>query len=136
MEIVITNSKYQPYGLSIDAVLAYAKRKGIVLYPAREERFGDVEYWKMPRDQQKPYPVWKDQVSFDADLDVYYNQMFDPLEIQRNDPDLVSVVETLGDKSGDNCTLKIVEVPDGIDWIIVHGTKHRECVAERHRRWE
>lgn len=54
----------------------------------------------------------------------------------RADPKLVECVETLGDiASGHLAELKVVEIPDDVDWYIdeYDGV---EWVAERHRIWE
>lgn len=55
--------------------------------------------------------------------------------IDRSDPVLVHIVQELGPKaSGPWCHLTVIEVPDGVDWIICsHDGK--EWVAERHRTW-
>ena len=46
--------------------------------------------------------------------------IIDEWTFDRSDPDLVQVVETLGEKSGHgkNCKLKVVEIPDDIKWYI------------------
>lgn len=56
-------------------------------------------------------------------------------EINRSDPILVKVVEELGDDaSGKHSRLKIVDIPDDVEWEIgEYGG--REWVAEKHRRW-
>jgi len=57
-------------------------------------------------------------------------------DIPRDDPILVSIVEELGEDSwGGHAELKVVEIPDGIEWVIdeYDGT---EWVAEAHRTWE
>ena len=56
-------------------------------------------------------------------------------KIERDDPDLVSVVEEIGEKSfGEYGKLKVVEIPDGVNWHIEQygGMEH---VAEDHRTW-
>lgn len=61
--------------------------------------------------------------------DVYHG------DIERNDPVLVEVVETLGKKSsGWAAELRIVEIPDGIEWFIDE-YDGREHIAEKHRTW-
>lgn len=55
--------------------------------------------------------------------------------LQRNDPDLIAVVEELGEESwGTYAQLKVIDVPDDVDWYIdeYDGKEH---VAERHRTW-
>ena len=55
--------------------------------------------------------------------------------IARDDVYLIQVVEELGDKSwGHYAELKIVEVPDEVDWVIEE-YDGREWVAEVHRTW-
>ena len=56
-------------------------------------------------------------------------------DVQRNDPDLVAVVEGLGERAnGPWASLKVVDVPDDVEWFIEEydGWEH---VAEEHRRW-
>ena len=62
------------------------------------------------------------------------DEVFD-FEIPRDDLVLVWVVEHLGLKAnGDYAELKVVEIPEGVDWFIsdYDGIEH---VAERHRTW-
>jgi len=61
-------------------------------------------------------------------------QIYDS-NLQRDDPILIQVFEQLGKKAnGIHASLKIVEIPDDVDWIIVEydGVEH---VAEKHRTW-
>jgi len=56
-------------------------------------------------------------------------------DIPRDDPDLIKAVEELGDEaSGATASLKIIEIPDGVDWTIQEYDGY-EWVAERHRTW-
>ena len=52
----------------------------------------------------------------------------------RADPRLVECVEKLGEAAGRDCKLKIVEIPDGVDWTIEE-YDGSEWVAEKHRTW-
>jgi len=56
--------------------------------------------------------------------------------ISRDDPFLISVLETLGEEacSGASASLKIVQIPFDVDWQIEEydGFEH---VAEKHRTW-
>jgi len=55
--------------------------------------------------------------------------------IPRNDPDLVKVVEELKEEAnGPYANLVIIEIPDGIEWVIdkYDGMEH---VEEEHRIW-
>ena len=54
----------------------------------------------------------------------------------RGDPRLVRVVEQLGAKaSGVAGTLVVLEIPDGIDWVLVVQDDGREFVVERGHVW-
>lgn len=56
-------------------------------------------------------------------------------ELKRNDPKLVACVEKLGkEASGGFAQLKIVEIPDDVDWY-VEDYDGLEWVAEKHRTW-
>jgi hypothetical protein len=57
------------------------------------------------------------------------------LNIPRNDAILVSIVEELGEDSWGACAeLKVVEIPDGIEWEIDE-YDGIEWIAEAHRKW-
>jgi len=77
----------------------------------------------------------------DAALDEYKNRegITDPdfyyYDIPRDCPVLVAMVEEQGTAiNGTFSDLKIVEIPDGINWYIeeYYGREH---IAERHRTW-
>ena len=56
-------------------------------------------------------------------------------DIQRDDKDLIEIVEQLGNLANGSCAeLKIVEIPDGVEWTI-HEYDGSEWVAEAHRTW-
>lgn len=126
MKIVI-NKCYGGFGLSCKAVMKYAELKGIKLYPKKEHLLTDYYiYYKVPIEQfnknlcKKKY---KDLVFFDTD-------------IPRNDPDLVKVVEELGEEANAYyAILKIVEIPDKVKWTI-EKENGIEWIAEKHRIWD
>lgn len=56
-------------------------------------------------------------------------------KIERNDPDLVEIVEEMGDAAADLfAELKVVDIPDGIEWEIQE-YDGREWISETHRTW-
>lgn len=71
--------------------------------------------------------------------DAYSAHCFSSSNISRTDPHLIQVIEEIGGghrtgASGKFANLKIVEIPDGIDYEIdeYDGNEH---VAEKHRTW-
>ena len=108
MKIVI-NKCYGGFGLSEQAHSFIAKRKG--WQHACDDY--DNDYWYC----QSGNAVYSDQ-------------------LKRDDPDLVAAVEQLGkDVDGSYSLLKVVEIPDGVDWYI-HEYDGLESVYEKHRSWE
>lgn len=56
-------------------------------------------------------------------------------DIGRNNPILVEIVEQLGNAAnGDYAELKVVEIPDDIQWQIEENCGN-EWIAEKHRTW-
>jgi hypothetical protein len=55
----------------------------------------------------------------------------------RAHPLLVQVVEELGPyaASGKYAWLKVVEIPDGVEWGIMHDSDGSDFVEEKHRVW-
>lgn len=112
MKKIVINACYGGFGLSHEAMMRYAEIKGINLI------------WKQDRSLKYYY---KDSVSKD--------NYFDDHDISRDDPALVQVVEELQhDADGYAANLKIVEIPDDVEWHIAEydGSEH---VAENHRKW-
>lgn len=80
---------------------------------------------------------WNDMTQEEKDA---HNKRHEDVEIsnrdyERHDPTLIQVVEELGEEaSGDCAKLKIVEIPDGVNYEIAEydGFEH---VAEKHRSW-
>ena len=53
----------------------------------------------------------------------------------RHHPDLITVIEALGDTAnGNSSKLVIIEIPDGVDYV-VDDYDGRESIHEQHRSW-
>jgi len=60
---------------------------------------------------------------------------YDHVDIDRHNKNLINVVETLGDEANGECAeLKIVEIPDDVDYIIEE-YDGLEWISESHRTW-
>jgi len=56
-------------------------------------------------------------------------------DIERTDKDLIAVVEELGEEASGSCAeLKVVEIPDGTDWVLSEYAGV-ERIEEKHRSW-
>ena len=119
MQVVI-NVKHGGFGLSEAAMRRYFELKGWECYPSKVSA-SFIEYWKVPPEKQ--------------DTKFYSELTFFAGEISRSDPDLITVVQELGEKANDRFSkLKIVEIPDDVQWEIQEydGWEH---IAEKHRTW-
>jgi len=59
----------------------------------------------------------------------------DDIKNDRSDPDLISVIEQMGEAANGKCSkLKIIEIPDDVEWEIDE-YDGLERVAEKHRTW-
>jgi len=138
MKIVI-NKCYGGFGVSHKGIMRWAELKGITLYPFTEEKLHDFSNQKyIPYIEGSEIPFFgvyyatkplTSEGKYEEDSWFWYR------DIERNDPCLVQVVEEMGDEaSGYLSALKIVEVPDGIEWEI-DDYDGMESVQEVHQSW-
>ena len=132
MNIVI-NACYGGFSLSDEAVLLYAKKKGITLYVDNSGYL--THFFTVPVEQYRELQA--DVKANDKD----YKRLnesgwyFSDRAIPRDDPALVEVVKELGKKAnGRSAKLKVVRIPANVEWEIAEydGLEH---VAEKHRTW-
>lgn len=136
MKIVI-NRCYGGFGLSHEAVMRYADLAGIKIYAYVDARKKDgrIDFSKMVPYDGKEHAFVIHYYTAEiarggASKDRCYFK-----EPERNDPLLVRVVEEMGEAaSGRFASLKVVEVPDGIEWEIDE-YDGMEVVEEKHRSW-
>lgn len=114
MQKIVINRCFGGYGLSKKAIKRWAEIRGIPVW--RElDQLGTTCWTSAPGTFDR---------NFVGDWD-----------IERNDPALVQAVEELGEQAnGMFAQLKVVEIPDGVEWEIVDydGIEH---IAEKHRTW-
>jgi hypothetical protein len=129
MKIVI-NKCYGGFGLSEEAFELYLKKKNIKWV----EKEGS-SYYTIPINQYKELSekCWKEHHDYrDINSKGYFLSDYN---IKRDDKILIEVVEELGEKAnGNSSELKIVEIPDGIDWEIDE-YDGMESIEEKHRSW-
>lgn len=134
MKIVI-NNKYGGFNLSNEALAELRKRKGLDTYFYKQkfsDDYRDITYMKTDANNDdlfvnaspKDFGNKTDEVEYISSRD-----------IERNDPDLISLVEEWGDRVNGKCAkLKVVEIPDDVEWTIEEYDGN-EWVAEVHRTW-
>lgn len=137
MKIVINNC-YGGFGLSEKAIFRLAELKGITLYP-EDGKYGLKTYYTVPVNERTPELAdWHSASMEDrqAANEAYTREHFYARDLPRDDAQLVHVVEELGAKeaSGDYAELKIVEIPDNVEWEIAE-YDGSEWVSEKHRVW-
>lgn len=112
---IVVNRCYGGFSLSEEAIYALYARRGIRVYTV-EDNLGSV-YSTVPEEEYKKIRN-ADKVSGNY---VKLNDVFiSPYAVDRDDPDLIAVVEELGSEraSGDFAELEIVDIPDGIQYEI------------------
>ena len=113
------NKCYGGFSLSPAGCYAYARRKGITLYEDKQYSYMTI-YYTQPKDEDVKFTSY----SYFSDRD-----------IERNDPALIETIEELGSEaSGNLASLKVVEIPDDVDWEIDE-YDGIEWVDEKHRTW-
>lgn len=114
MTKIVYNACYGGFGLSHEAVMRYAKLKGLTLYPKKQ--FSFYSYYTVPVEEYKKVAEHCDKTKIYTELSDLY---FSPCDIQRDDPILVQVVEELGTEAcGNYARLEIMEVPSGTRYKI------------------
>jgi len=115
---VLINGCFGGFGLSNAAFEKLLARKGIS-WEKQEGKFGGIDYF------HAGHVGSNDHYLYDRNL----------IE-NRADPDLIAIFEEMGHlANGGYSRLKIVEVPDDVEWTIDEYDGN-EWVAEKHRTWE
>ena len=135
---VVINKCYGGFGLSPEAILKlYAMGSKVIDAHPAKEYFGKGSF----RSLESSLCEWKEYLSSPVKHGLFLT-VFSPDEAfvlsfggARDDPDLVSAVEEMGDSAaGRFAKLEVVEIPDGVEYSIEEydGLEH---IAEAHRTW-
>lgn len=137
---IAVNKCYGGFGLSLlgQKRLAELEGKEIFFYKQSKYSFknGKDEYIKINNLEDKSMFIY----SMSKDLGEVTNELpnncwFNDRNIERNNPNLIKVIEELGNKaSGDCANIKIVEIPDDVEWVIEE-YDGSEWISEIHRTW-
>lgn len=143
MTKIVINTCHGGFGLSHEAVLAYLEQSGQQVWVEVNEKYGKLipftYHLVSPENRVEGTPDnWHDMTldQRQAHHAAYSETVFYDRDLARDDPCLVQVVDQLGAvANGRHAELKIVDVPDDVNWYIEE-YDGAEWVAERHRTWE
>ena len=143
MTKVVINKCHGGFGLSHEGILAYLDRSGRQVWVEENAKFGGLipfTYYLVPPEQriEGDPDNWYEMTLAERQAynAAYSDTVFYDRDLARDDPDLVAVVEEIGNQAnGRHAELKVVEIPDDVNWYIEE-YDGAEWVAERHRTWE
>ena len=149
MTKIVINDCFGGFGLSPKALKRYAELKGKECYffkstlddkytPLKIEEIESI-FWTAFTVPNPEEVLPKEKIGEYGNY-LEYNQAYGKIElnsrdISRTDLYLIKVVEELGKDANDYCSeLKVVEIPDDIEWTIEEYDGN-ETIHEKHRSW-
>lgn len=123
MKKVILNKCYGGFDVSKEAYELYAKKKGLTLYQYESEYISDKKEFVYKRATKESLFYHYFTKDF-GDCAYISNEEYEKYSLylrdeHREDPVLIEVVEELGNKAnGRFGELRIVEIPDDLDYVI------------------
>lgn len=144
MKKVVINNCYGGFGLSnvaLKRLVELTSSKTVYFYEQTKHNFrndGENEYRKISENKSVGFfthPMLKDLGEVVTKLpNDYYLSTWELVE-DRSNPLLIQVIEELGTKANGQCSLlKIVEIPDGVEYEI-DDYDGMESIEEAHRSW-
>ena len=123
---IVISTSYGGFRISDKGFERYLDLKGIKWYKSESTNWMGTAYFSIPIEELNKL------CTAEEDDDEYCLNYRD---IDRADPILVQVVEELGEEAdGTYASLKVVEIPDDVEWQIDE-YDGSEWVAEKHRTW-
>lgn len=147
MQKIVINKRYGGFGLSPLATKRFLELKGkeCYFYQQTKYKYGvydlagtDDEYTQISLEQARDAFTYHVVTRDLGDIvnNFQNDDYFLICSIKRDDPDLIRVVEELGEQANDDCSkLVIVEIPDNVKWYIDEHEGGSESIHEEHRSW-
>jgi hypothetical protein len=159
---IVINSCFGGFSLSPAAVKRLAELKGKECYffktdlSSQKKRGGFFTYTPATMEEVSSNPMWTafdipnpeevltsgrdwDEMSQEERAEsnnLYFTHQLTSRPDNRIDPDLIRVVEELGEAANGSCAqLKVIEIPDGIEYFIDE-YDGIETIREEHRSWD
>jgi hypothetical protein len=142
---VVINHCFGGFGLSPEATLKLYERGVTEIATPVDEYYGQERDPESTLGRNYSLRKWREYLSSDKSGRGSFITVFTPDEkhvlyvssetIPRHHAELVRVVEEMGDKASGSCAeLAVVEIPDGVEYVIEEydGNEH---IAEVHRTW-
>jgi hypothetical protein len=137
---IVINKCYGGFGLSPRALKRYYELKGRECHFFKQDPLYSGPYTEISMKEAADdigitaYDV-KDPNALKDEKDFINTHFLSYYDIERNDPDLVKVVEELGRKADGSCAeLEVVEIPDDVKWEL-DDYDGIETIHEQHRSW-
>jgi len=143
MKRIVINRCFGGFSLSLKAELRYAELKGFKLFFYKQTKYSHqtpekVNEWIRVESDEDCLFVNSLKVDLGAvtnTLNYKDGEYFNSRDIERDDLDLIQIIEGMGTKASGQCAeLKIVEIPDDVDWEI-DDYDGLEKINEKHRSW-
>jgi hypothetical protein len=140
---VVINDCYGGFSLSKEGMTRYLERKGIKTWVEDDIRYksmGLFTVFTVPPEERLITKEGKEFYEMTQDERIAYNKAYSEQtlydrDVPRDDPILVQLVEEDSEAMSGRCAnLKVVEIPDDVEWEIEE-YDGSEWVAEKHRTW-
>ena len=151
MPKIAINRAIGGFTLSHKAVMRYAELIGITIFPYYQNLNNNTFVRLISEDIEHidehnrsdseeyygdPWYFYVNKNIIDRKNSEIYDECFKVSDIKRDDSLLIQVIEELGDDAtGSSGKIKVVDVPDDVDWEIEENDAGYEWVQEKPRKW-
>jgi hypothetical protein len=139
MTKIVINGDFGGFSLSYEGMMRYGELTGRPLFAfvdARPLNFTSGCMVPYTASGEEAFCIHYSTQPLDEKQNIVTGTYVSPHYLKRDDPHLIQVVEELGEKADGRCAhLKVVEIPDGIEWEIDE-YDGSERVDEKHRSWD